>query len=208
MNIKVTAYHFEELLKEGFTLDMVFLLKLADEDYNVKLLCESTPKLQALCQTIYRKGLVSDNYKVTVIGKKLLEFMDSRAKTSKIIKKTQTFAEFDRWWKTYPGTDIFTYKGKNFTGGRTLRVQKDECQAKLDKILAENEYTIDELIAALEYEVLQKKENSVKTGTNRLAFMQGTVTYLTQRSFEPFIELIREGKTITEEPVIKGATDI
>lgn len=208
MNIKVTAYHFEELLKEGFTLDMVFLLKLADEDYNVKLLCESTPKLQALCQTIYRKGLVSDNYKVTVIGKKLLEFMDSRAKTSKIIKKTQTFAEFDRWWKTYPGTDIFTYKGKNFTGGRTLRVQKDECQAKLDKILAENEYTIDELIAALEYEVLQKKENSVKTGTNRLAFMQGTVTYLTQRSFEPFIELIREGKTIIEEPVIKGATDI
>jgi len=208
MNIKVTAYHFEELLKEGFTLDMVFLLKLADEDYNVKLLCESTPKLQALCQTIYRKGLVSDNYKVTVIGKKLLEFMDSRAKTSKIIKKTQTFAEFDRWWKTYPGTDIFTYKGKNFTGSRTLRVQKDECQAKLDKILAENEYTIDELIAALEYEVLQKKENSVKTGTNRLAFMQGTVTYLTQRSFEPFIELIREGKTIIEEPVIKGATDI
>jgi len=208
MNIKVTAYHFEELLKEGFTLDMVFLLKLADEDYNVKLLCESTPKLQALCQTIYRKGLVSDNYKVTVIGKKLLEFMDSRAKTSKIVKKTQTFAEFDRWWKTYPGTDIFTYKGKNFTGGRTLRVQKDECQAKLDKILAENEYTIDELIAALEYEVLQKKENSVKTGTNRLAFMQGTVTYLTQRSFEPFIELIREGKTIIEEPVIKGATDI
>jgi len=208
MNIKVTAYHFEELLKEGFTLDMVFLLKLADEDYNVKLLCESTPKLQALCQTIYRKGLVSDNYKVTVIGKKLLEFMDSRAKTSKIVKKTQTFAEFDRWWKTYPGTDIFTYKGKNFTGSRTLRVQKDECQAKLDKILAENEYTIDELIAALEYEVLQKKENSVKTGTNRLAFMQGTVTYLTQRSFEPFIELIREGKTIIEEPVIKGATDI
>jgi hypothetical protein len=204
----VTAYHFEELLKEGFTLDMVFLLKLADEDYNVKLLCESTPKLQALCQTIYRKGLVSDNYKVTVIGKKLLEFMDSRAKTSKIVKKTQTFAEFDRWWKTYPGTDIFTYKGKNFTGSRTLRVQKDECQAKLDKILAENEYTIDELIAALEYEVLQKKENSVKTGTNRLAFMQGTVTYLTQRSFEPFIELIREGKTIIEEPVIKGATDI
>jgi len=137
---------------------------------------------------------------------KLVRF--SRAKTSKIIKKTQTFAEFDRWWKTYPGTDIFTYKGKNFTGGRTLRVQKDECQAKLDKILAENEYTIDELIAALEYEVLQKKENSVKTGTNRLAFMQGTVTYLTQRSFEPFIELIREGKTIIEEPVIKGATDI
>jgi hypothetical protein len=35
--------------------------------------------------------------------------------------------------------------------------------------------------------------------------MQNSLTYLNQRSFEPFIELIREGKTIKEsaEP-IKG----
>ena len=205
MNIKVTPYHFEQLLKDGYTLDMIFLLKLIDEEFDIKTLAEGGPKTDMLCQTLRRKGLVSEQFKITVLGRNLLEFMNSRAKTSKIVKKTQTFAEFERWWAAYPGTDIFTHKGKSFSGGRTLRVNKDECQLKLDAILAEGEYTIDQLIAALEYEVMQKKENSFKTGTNRLTYMQGSITYLNQRSFQNYIELINQGVVIKEadEP-IKG----
>jgi hypothetical protein len=205
MNIKVTPYHFEQLLKDGYTLDMVFLLKLIDEEFDIKTLAEGGAKTDMLCQTLRRKGLVSEQFKITVLGRNLLEFMNSRAKTSKIVKKTQTFAEFERWWAAYPGTDIFTHKGKSFSGGRTLRVYKDDCQLKLDAILAEGEYTVDQLIAALEYEVLQKKENSFKTGTNRLSYMQGSLTYLNQRSFQNYIELINQGVVIKEadEP-IKG----
>ena len=205
MNIKVTPYHFEQLLKDGYTLDMIFLLKLIDEEFDIKTLAEGGPKTDMLCQTLRRKGLVSEQFKITVLGRNLLEFMNTRAKTSKIVKKTQTFAEFERWWAAYPGTDIFTHKGKSFSGGRTLRVNKDECQLKLDAILAEGEYTVDQLIAALEYEVTQKKENSFKTGTNRLSYMQGSITYLNQRSFQNYIELINQGVVIKEadEP-IKG----
>jgi hypothetical protein len=205
MNIKVTPYHFEQLLKDGYTLDMIFLLKLIDEEFDIKTLAEGGAKTDMLCQTLRRKGLVSEQFKITVLGRNLLEFMNSRAKTSKIVKKTQTFAEFERWWAAYPGTDIFTHKGKSFSGGRTLRVNKDECQLKLDAILAEGEYTVDQLIAALEYEVTQKKENSFKTGTNRLTYMQGSITYLNQRSFQNYIELINQGVVIKEadEP-IKG----
>jgi hypothetical protein len=205
MNIKVTPYHFEQLLKDGFTLDMIFLLKLIDEEFDIKTLAEGGAKTDMLCQTLRRKGLVSEQFKITVLGRNLLEFMNSRAKTSKIVKKTQTFAEFEKWWAAFPGTDIFTHKGKSFSGGRTLRVYKDDCQVKLDAILAEGEYTVDQLIAALEYEVLQKKENSFKTGTNRLSYMQGSLTYLNQRSFQNYIELINQGVVIKEadEP-IKG----
>jgi hypothetical protein len=205
MNIKVTPYHFEQLLKDGYTLDMIFLLKLIDEEFDIKTLAEGGAKTDMLCQTLRRKGLVSEQFKITVLGRNLLEFMNTRAKTSKIVKKTQTFAEFERWWAAYPGTDIFTHKGKSFSGGRTLRVYKDDCQVKLDAILAEGEYTIDQLIAALEYEVVQKKENSFKTGTNRLTYMQGSITYLNQRSFQNYIELINQGVVIKEadEP-IKG----
>ena len=205
MNIKVTPYHFEQLLKDGYTLDMIFLLKLIDEEFDIKTLAEGGPKTDMLCQTLRRKGLVSEQFKITVLGRNLLEFMNTRAKTSKIVKKTQTFAEFERWWAAYPGTDIFTHKGKSFSGGRTLRVYKDDCQLKLDAILAEGEYTVDQLIAALEYEVTQKKENSFKTGTNRLSYMQGSLTYLNQRSFQNYIELINQGVVIKEadEP-IKG----
>ena len=205
MNIKVTPYHFEQLLKDGFTLDMIFLLKLIDEEFDIKTLAEGGAKTDMLCQTLRRKGLVSEQFKITVLGRNLLEFMNTRAKTSKIVKKTQTFAEFERWWAAFPGTDIFTHKDKSFSGGRTLRVYKDDCQVKLDAILAEGEYTVDQLIAALEYEVLQKKENSFKTGTNRLSYMQGSLTYLNQRSFQNYIELINQGVVIKEvdEP-IKG----
>tara|TARA_R110000868_G_scaffold105765_3_gene290315 strand:- start:22 stop:648 length:627 start_codon:yes stop_codon:yes gene_type:complete len=205
MNIKITPYHFEQLLKDGFTLDMIFLLKLIEEEFDIKTLAEGGPKTDILCQTLRRKGLVSEQFKITVLGKNLLEFMNTRAKTSKIVKKTQTFAEFERWWAAFPGTDIFTHKGKSFSGARTLRVYKDECQVKLDIILAEGEYTIDQLIAALEYEVSQKKETSVSTGTNRLTYMQGSLTYLNQRSFQNYIELINQGFVIKEsaEP-IKG----
>jgi len=110
---------------------------------------------------------------------------------------------FEEWWKAYPGTDTFSHKGKDFTGGRGLRVNKEECKIKFDKIVNEGEYTGQDLIDALKFDVLQKEENSVNTKANKLSYMQNSLTYLNQRSFEPFIELVKQGKTVqeTEESV-------
>lgn len=208
MNLKVTHYHFEEIYKAGYTLDIVYLLKLVDEGFDVSTLC-ADPKISVLCQTVRRKGLLTDDFKMTLVGKSILGFLDEEGEPEKKLVKKKTDVEgFELWWKAYPGTDTFTHKGKDFTGTRSMRVKKDDCKAKLNAILAEGEYTIEDLIAALEYEVLQKKENSIKTKTNKLTFMQNTLTYLNQRSFEPFIELIREGKTVKETPIIKGGVDI
>ena len=208
MNININHYHFEEIIKAGYTLDMIYFLKLAEEGINVEEMCADA-KMQMLCQTVRRKGLLSENFKITVIGKSVLGFLDEEGTSeTKLVKKKQTSNDFDDWWKSYPGTDTFTHKKIDFTGTRSMRVKKDDCKAKLNSILAEGEYTIKEMIAALEYEVLQKKENSVKTKTNRLTFMQNSLTYLNQRTFEPFIELIREGKTVVEEPIVRGGTDI
>ena len=86
---------------------------------------------------------------------------------------------------------------------------KEDCRLKFDKILLEGEYTAQQLIEALNYEVLQKKENSITTNSNRLTFMQGSSVYLNQRSFEPFIELIKEGAKVDIAPQKpKGGTDI
>jgi len=38
--------------------------------------------------------------------------------------------------------------------------------------------------------------------------MQNSLTYLNQRSYEPFIELIKEGAKIEEAPQIVGGTDV
>ena len=209
MKLNVTAEQFEELIKKGYNLDVIFLLKLIDEQYDVSSLCEGSMKIASIYQSLIRKALITkDDEKLTLVGKDLLEFMDVKS-TGKIIKRKPPTTDFEEWWKTYPGTDSFEYKGKTFKGTRALRLYKDDCRLKFDKILLEGEYTAAQLISALNFEILQKKENSVATNINRLTFMQGSSVYLNQRSFEPFIELINEGAKIEIAPQKPtGGTDI
>jgi hypothetical protein len=204
MNIKITFSHFEEIIKSGYNLDMLFFVMLVRDGADVDEMITSGPKMQMIHQSVRRKGLLSETNKVTTVGMDLLNLLNQE-KGGKMPKKKKTDTDFDKWWNKYPGTDTFSYKGESFTGTRGMRVKKEDCKVKFNNILSEGEYTAQDLIAALEYEILQKKENSLKTKVNRLTFMQNSLTYLNQRSFEPFIELIREGKTIKEsaEP-IKG----
>jgi hypothetical protein len=205
MNLTLTFSHFRELTKAGYSLDMLCFITLVEEGNDVDAMCADDSKMKMLYQTVRRKGLLSESNKITIIGKEVLSFLNEKMEEPKLPKKKKTDSDFDKWWLTYPGTDTFTYKSQSFTGTRGMRVKKDECKVKFNNIVEEGEYKPTELIAALEYEILQKKENSIKTKVNRLTFMQNSLTYLNQRSFEPFIELIREGKTIKEsaEP-IKG----
>ena len=208
MTLKITPYHFEELIKKGYSLDVIYLLKLIEQKFDVQPLCEGSMKIAALYQTLIRKGLISNtDEKITTVGEELLKFIETKEAT-KIVKRKPATTEFEEWWKAYPGTDTFTHKSKKFTGNRGLRQHKDECRLKFDKILLEGEYTAAQLIEALNFDVLQKKENSVKTGTNRLMYMQNSFTYLNQRSYEPFIELIKEGAKIEETNKPEGGTDI
>ena len=204
---KLTFSHFEKMHNAGYNLDYVFLLTLIESGQDIKDLCES-PRMRALYQGLYRKGLITEEGKITVTGKELLSYTSEGIVVDKKVKKAKATLDFEAWWKAYPGTDTFVHKGNNFTGSRSLRTKKDDCKIKFDKILEEGEYTVEEMIAALQYEVLQKKENSVKQKANKLTFMQNSLTYLNQRTFEPFIELVREGNNIVEAPQISGGTDI
>jgi hypothetical protein len=207
MTLKITPHHFEELIKKGYSLDAIFLLKLIEEQLDIQPLCEGSMKIAALYQTLVRKGLISDNDKITTEGNQLLKFIETKEDT-KILKRKPATTEFEEWWKAYPGTDTFAHKGKKFTGARSLRQNKEECRIKFDKIILEGEYTAAQLIEALNFDVLQKKENSVKTNSNKVTYMQNSLTYLNQRSFEPFIELIKEGAVIEETFKPPDGTDI
>lgn len=209
MKLNVNPQQFEELIKRGYSLDTIYLLKLIDEQYDVSPLCKESMKIASVYQSLIRKGLITQfDEKITTLGTDLLEFVNSKS-TAKIIRRKPATTDFEEWWKIYPGTDSFQYKGRNFTGTRAIRKGKDECRLKFDKIILEGEYTAKQLIDALNYEILQKKESSIETKTNRLTFMQNSVTYLNQRAFEPYIELIINGEQIKEsDEKPTGSTDI
>lgn len=209
MKLNVTPEQFEELIKRGYNLDVIFLLKLIDDRFDVSPLCDGSMKIASVYHSLIRKALITpDDEKITTLGRDLLDFMNTKS-SGRIIRRKPASTDFEEWWKTYPGTDSFEYKGKKFTGTRALRLYKDDCRLKFDKIILEGEYTAQQLIAALNYEITQKKETSVATNSNRLTFMQGSSVYLNQRSFEPFIELINEGAKVDIAPQKPtGGTDI
>jgi hypothetical protein len=208
MNVKLTLSHFKELQRLGFTLDMIFLLKLAEDEVDLGTVCSGNAKLEIILQGILRKGLITPQYKITLMGRNLIKFLNEDAPQEKLSKVKAHADDFERWWKAYPGTDTFIHNGVKFEGTRAFRAKKEDCQTKFNSILNEGDYTADDMIAAIEFDVLQKKENSFKTKTNRLTFLQNTLTYLNQRTFEPFIELIKEGHKIElSKPISKG-TDI
>lgn len=206
MKFNLTPYHFEHLIEQGYSVDAVFLLKMIEEQCELEEMMK-VPKIAALHQFLRRKALISDEDKITTIGAELLTFMSQKS-PKRIVKKKTTSEGFDLWWNTYPGTDTFVYNGKSFSGSRALRQNKEECRLKFDKIMLEGEYSVDDMVKALEYDVIQKKEASLKEGRNKLTFMQNSLTYLNQRSFEPFIELIKSGHTIQQSNTVVGGTDI
>lgn len=213
MTLTITPEHFKELMTKGYSVDSIVMLKLYDNDEKVNeeldLLLLENKRIELIKQTLIRKALLTEDNKITSEGRSILDFLSSSIGDGKKIEKRTMISleDFSKWWSAFPGTDTFTHKGKTFTGVRGLRVKKDDCRMILTKIVGEGEHTIDDLVKALEIEVMQKKENSVKTGTNRLSFMQSSITYLNQRTFEPFVEL---AKTTNMEDMTSstGGTDI
>jgi len=118
--------------------------------------------------------------------------MDTKA-PGKLIRRKVDDTAFSEWWKAFPATDTFEHKGKMFSGCRSLRQNQEQCRIAFDKILLENEYSAKDLIDSLKFDVLQKKEFSCKKGENKLSYMQNSLTYLNQKSYEPFIELVKKG---------------
>lgn len=207
MKFKISPSHFEKLIKQSYSLDHVYLLKLIEANVNIQSMIDGSMKIAGLYQSLVRKGLVSDvTQQITLIGRELLTFADSEEKRS-IEKLKVKSSDFDNWWNAFPSTDNFEHKGKTFAGSRGLKRAREDCRIKFNKILSEGDYTGDLIVQATALDIFLKKEGSVKSGENKLSYVQNSLTYLTQRSFEPFIDMIQTGINIPNAQP-KGSIDI
>lgn len=197
---------FQEIIKKGYAPDSMFILEYVSQGVDIT---SDSKKVENIILTARRKGLLTDDNKITIEGQNLLDFIKSEDTNVTIIQKKVTKEDdFLLWWKEYPSTDSFTYKNKTFKGSRALRVKKEECKTKLAKILNEGEYTITDMIEALKLEIHQKAENSLKTGVNKMSYFQNSLTYLNQGTHEPFIDLYKQGVKIDESKKLAGGVDI
>jgi hypothetical protein len=204
----VTPSHFEQLLKQSYSLDHIFLLKLVEANIDIQPLTDGSMKIAGLYQSLVRKGLVSDvTQEITQIGRELLTFADSEVKQP-MKKLKQKSSDFDAWWNVFPSTDNFEHNGKKFSGSRGLKRNREECRIKFNKILSEGDYTADDIVNATLLDVFLKKQASVKNGDNRMSFIQNSFTYISQRSFEPFLEMIKTGVEVPPSAQTKRSVDI
>jgi hypothetical protein len=207
MTIKLTKEHFEELQKKGFSLDHVFLLMMIKEGHDIEAFTKDNMKLDALHQSLIRKALITDENKLTNNGEELLTFLTTKMKP--IERKKVSTKEFDEWWEEFPSTDHFEYKGHVFVGSRGMRVKKEECKLKFNAILNQGLYTARQIIDATKYVVYLKKEASLKEKTNKLTFLQNSLTFLGGEHFVPFIDLIEKGVPMSDsQTTVRGGTDI
>lgn len=206
MKLDLTIYHYEELIKKGYSLDSIFLLNLIHEQYDITSLLEESLKIKTIHVSLIRKGIITEDNKVTVLGTEILDFI-SKKTNKKFVKKKIEKSDFDLWWEAFPSTDDFTMGTKRFSGTRGLRVNKEKCRLAFEKIINEGDITKEDIINATLYDVKQRKSNSLKKASNQLTYMQNSLTYLNQRSFEPFIPLSkREENNNFSQPI--GSTDI
>jgi hypothetical protein len=85
MKIDITPEQFEELIKRGYNIDVIFLLKLIDEKFDVSPLCDESMKIASVYHSLIRKGLITcDDEKITLLGRDLLDFINTKSNKNPI----------------------------------------------------------------------------------------------------------------------------
>lgn len=184
----ITKEGFQELTKVKLTLDQLFYLECCRWRVSLKDVVPAD-KYLSWKQSLIRKGYVDELGNPTADGLEALKAVKSGEPFKGALERAaeDTLQGFDKWWNTFPPSDVFEIQGKRFEGSRTLRIRKNDCRDAFVKIMEEKTYSVDDLIGALQYEVQAKKQMSLKERDNKLRYMHNSLTYLKQRDFEGFM---------------------
>ena len=185
----ISLNEFRELCNAQVDITSLYILQCISQGIDIVKEIPSS-KVKGWYQTLLRRGYITHEGTISETGKSLLEVVKSNKPIHQEIAKIEAKQEdgFEKWWAVFPSNDIFTHKGKTFKGSRTLRVDKPKCRVYFDKIINEGEYTVDDMIRSLKYELDLKKELSTKENDNKMRYLSASTAYLNQRKFEGFME--------------------
>jgi hypothetical protein len=181
---------FRQLVANQIDMNCLFILESISLGVNIHTEIKSS-KVAAWYQSLFRKGYITQDNTLTALGESIIHMLKNNVDIKRSTERLSNVQEqgFNEWWKEFPSNDIFEYKGIKFSGTRGLKSNKPTCLALFNRILNEGEYTAEDLIRSLKYEIFLKKEDSVRNRTNKLSFLSASSAYLNQRKFEPFVEI-------------------
>lgn len=200
---------FEMISEMGLTLDHIYILSFIKNNTIEGLKDKKTQKVKGILNTLKRKNIIDEEGKINEAYIKFADaFSTEKIDYSTIVSKVKSVKSkedeaFEEWWENYPKSDNFEYRNIKFPGTRALRQSKNDCKAKFKLLLLEG-YDYKKLINALKAEVQLKLAASYRTKTNKLTFMQNSLTYLNKRTFEAYMDI----EEIEEEPSDSNVKDI
>lgn len=206
-HLQITPYHFKGLIKEGISLDHVYLLSLLKSGENLSAF--KTTKEKSLIQGLSRRLLITEDNKLTLEGERVFEFLNTpEPQDTALLKPVNQDEAFETFWKAYPSNDGIVIDNKViFKPSRSLKGKKEEAHELFRQIMSENEYTLEQILKALKYEVTSKIELSVKLKVNKMTYMQMSSTWLRQRTFVQFVE-VASLDSVKQTSSSTGAVDI
>ena len=172
---------YNVLRANNISVNELFVLDLVEKGQDLEGLGF---KFKSFVETCKRNRFLVDD-RVTLLGHKLMDEIVGQSPTVQVLP-TVYIPTFEDWWKVWPNTD----KHGVFAATRTLKVSKGKCKKKFEDIINEGQYTIPELIGAVELEVAMRKKTSTEK-KNEMKFMASTEPYLNKRLFEGFVEEFR-----------------
>lgn len=193
--IQISNERFLELIRKGISLDLVYILTKYENREDPKGFQE--PKIENLITTLERKGYIeSDN--ITLKGRELLESVKDSGGTLKLSKISKKPAEWKDFLKAYPPNNKFTWKGRTFDGGRSIRKDTKDGEMLFYKILSEGNITSEMLTKCVIAEAINKFDASVKSGQNKMDYFTNTESWLRQKQYWNWEE---EAKVLTDKEI-------
>jgi hypothetical protein len=198
----IRVKNFERLTEEGVDLSSLYILELFQSGYNVQGM--ENVKIQGWISGLMRKGLITEDYKITLEGCNILSTLDQDLGRNTLKKvEVQRDEKFKEWWECYPSVDRFIYNNVKFPGARSLRVKQKECEVLFYKLTNEDGIKAEDIIKGTTNHIEELKKISYSSKENRLTYMPASDRYLKEKRFIHFIEQ----DTKNDKP-IRGAIDI
>jgi len=176
-----------QLINLNISAERYFILETVMKKQNKQLkeYLEEVSKISKLnIQYLIRKnyliGKITDIENLQITDK-ALDLLGNKKQKININEK------FNEFWELFPSTDKF----KTFPRTRTLRSAKSKCKQKYEKALKKNEYTHEDIIKALNYEINQRKKSSNRR-ENKFKFMKNSLTWLNQEHYIVLLEEMTE----------------